>query len=261
MRFTGRIVLSSLLLLGVLAACDAPDNNSGIGTSPSGPTADDQPAQLDQVESPLAATDAGVDAAAAVAPAFLLRAPFDESVVRPAPQTAGFDLWQLLVDKGAAALKAALALLASAAAWLLVRAGLSAKWRSLIEELGAHAKDVVLYVFQTYVEAIKAGRADGKLTEEEKTRAKLMAIAALKERLGWKKLLELGGGLLARLFGGDAWERKVEGWLGGAVETAVAEAKRDGKASGLSTSGKDAPDSVVDRLPLKAPPEAPPLPR
>lgn len=192
----------------------------------------------------------------AVAPAMMEgRAPAPPTMHAPTPETAGFDLWGLLVDKGAKGLQAALAALALAGAWLLAHIGLSAKWRSLIEEIGAHAKDVVQEVFQVFVEGIKAGRADGKLTDAEMNVAKEMAIAKLKERLGWRKLLELGGGMLARLFGGDAWAAKIEGWLGSAVETAVAEAKREGKALELKTSGKDADaNQMIAKLPLKAPP-------
>jgi hypothetical protein len=215
-----RIVLSCLLVL--LAACggdtfpavaDAAVASDGIGTSPSDPAID-----LEE------------------------------------PSAAGFGdgVWDLVVDYGARALHAALAALAAALAWLLLRVGLSSRWRSLLEELGAHAKDIVLEVFQTYVEALKAARADGKLTAQEKAHAKTQALDKLKTRLGWWKLVQLGGGLLARVFPGSSWASKLEDLLSGSVETAVAEAKREGKTAGLVTSGKDAP------TPLPLPP---PLPR
>lgn len=147
------------------------------------------------------------------------------------------DLIELAVDYGTPVLGWLLALIAAGGGWLVVRLGLAARWRELVKELGAHARDVVLEVWQTYVEAIKAGRADGRLTEEEKRQARDLAMKKLRERLGWKKLLALGGGLFARVFAGEKWAARVEEWLGGAIETAVAEAKREGKALGLRTSG------------------------
>lgn len=173
-------------------------------------------------------------------------------------------LWDVFVERGGQALKAALAVLATVFAWLFARAGLSARWRNAIDELGAHAKDVVLEVFQIYVEEIKAGRVDGKLTEEEKARAKAMALERLRQRLSWSKLLQIGGGVLTRIFAGHEWAKKVEGWLGGAVETAIAEAKREGKAAKIVSSGKDAttpPAESVQQPNRKLPPEPPPLPR
>lgn len=78
----------------------------------------------------------------------------------------------------------------------------------------------VAEVGQTYVAAIKAGRADGKLTDEEKAVAKSLAIAAAKRNLGAKGLRAL-----ARILGLDS----VDEWLAGRLEAAVAE----GKAAGV----------------------------
>ncbi len=301
---TARIVLSTLLLLPLaLGACAVDTTNGGLGTSPSGPVADDDPVTVEtlplvaprpcglwisytyadaevryfahpsrpdmqqnlepgglscidllRAQTAIEASWGGVAVVhyvtSPVAPAYMV----PEHVSPPQMQRAGIDLWGLFVDRGGQALQAALALLALAGAWVLRHVTLSARWRSLLEELGAHSKDVVQEVFQTYVEAIKAGRADGQLTDAEKNRARDMAIAKLRERLSWSKLLQLGGGWLARLLGGTSFENKVESWLGGAVETAVAEAKRGGKAAGLSTSGTNVPDPIIGKLPLQAPP-------
>jgi hypothetical protein len=161
--------------------------------------------------------------------------------------------YSLIIDHGREAVAWALGALAAAAAWLVVRVGVSATWRSLLEEVGAHGRDVVQEVFQVYVEELKAARLDGKLTEDERRHAKALAMAKLKERLGWRKLLELGGGLVARVFAGSSWAKRVEEFLGGAIEASVADAKREGRAAGLKTSGTDVP-TIVERLPLGPPP-------
>jgi hypothetical protein len=181
-------------------------------------------AQLDVAEAVLLASLEPV----ALPPARAARAPLAIAAAGVLP-----DLPELAVDYGDKLLGWILALLGAAATWLLVRVGASAAWRSLVTELGAHARDVVLEVWQTYVEALKEGRADGKLTDQEKRIAKERAVAKLRARLGWRKLIALGGGVLTKLFAGSAWAQRVEDWLGGAVETAVAEAKREGKAAGL----------------------------
>lgn len=76
-------------------------------------------------------------------------------------------------------------------------------------------KAAVLEVGQTYVDALKEGKADGKLTEDEKSLAKSKAIAVAKSNIGKKGLKAL-----ARIVGVD-----VEKWLGSKVESAVAVAK------------------------------------
>jgi hypothetical protein len=162
-------------------------------------------------------------------------------------------VYGLMADYGLGAMTWMLAILAAAGAWLMVRLSLASTWRALIVELGAHARDVVLEVWQVYVEALKAARSDGKLTPEEKETARQMAVEKLRARLSLPKLIALGGGALARVFHHDEWAQKLEELLGGAVETAVGEAKRQGKAAGLKTSGTDArtaaPASVTVSFP------------
>jgi MFS family permease len=162
-------------------------------------------------------------------------------------------MYALLADYGLGAMTWMLTLLAAAGAWLMVRSGLSAAWRGLVIELGAHARDVVLEVWQTYVEALKAARSDGKLTAEEKATAKGLAIEKIRARLSWPKLVALGGGMLARAFHHEEWAKQLDELLGGAVETAVGEAKRQGKAAGLKTTGKDIPLSASTSAPLSVP--------
>jgi hypothetical protein len=124
--------------------------------------------------------------------------------------------------------------------------------RAIFEELGAHARDIVQEVWQTYVEGIKLGRADGYLTTIERTHARDLAIEKLKERLSLKALIALGGGWFTKVFAGSAWATKVESIIGGAVETAVAESKRDAKAAGIVAA--IVPKVTVLPAPLTSPP-------
>lgn len=144
-------------------------------------------------------------------------------------------VYDLIATYGSVAMAWALAALASAGAWLLVRLGAQAAVKATFEALGAHARDVVQEVWQVYVEGIKLGRADGYLTPTEKAHARDMAIAKLKQRLTLKNLVALGGGWLAKLLGGEKWKKKVDDIIGGAVETAIAESKRDARAAGISS--------------------------
>ena len=77
-------------------------------------------------------------------------------------------------------------------------------------------------VQQTFVDKIKEGRADGKLTEDEIALAKAMAISKIKSYLGLK-----GAGVLMKVLGLDG--KAFEEFLGSKVEAAVA----DGKAGKL----------------------------
>lgn len=154
-------------------------------------------------------------------------------------------LQNLLTSHGQTVLTWLLALLAAAGGRLLVLITSNKMAQDAARSLALHARDAVQAVFQTYVEAIKAGRADGKLTDAEAAEARAKAIAILRERLGWKQLTKLGGGILAKLFLGDKWVEKAEKMLGTAVEVAVADEKKLGKAQGLTTSGTKAPATVV----------------
>lgn len=89
--------------------------------------------------------------------------------------------------------------------------------RGVLERAMFEINAAVLDVSQTYADGLKAGRADGTLTSEEKGLAKRMAIAKAKENLGAKGLERLG-----RILGtGEAVER----WLSNKVEAAVRASK------------------------------------
>lgn len=90
-------------------------------------------------------------------------------------------------------------------------------------------KDAVLEVEQTYVKALKAANADGKLTDEEKKAAMDKAIAIAKSNIGMKGLKRL-----ARVVGIDA----VTSWLETKAEATVATIKKPAVAPpSLSPAG------------------------
>jgi hypothetical protein len=173
-------------------------------------------------------------------------------VAHVVPSDSGSWLYDLIVGYGGVAVTWALAGLATAGSWVLVRLGAQHAVRAAFEELGKHSRDVVQEVWQAYVEDLKAGSADGILTDDEKKHARAMAVAKLKERLTWRSLVKLGGGWFSRVFAGSSWAAKVESILGGAVETAIAESKRDARAASI-------PAVVVPKIGvLPAPMTSPP---
>lgn len=93
--------------------------------------------------------------------------------------------------------------------------------REIAGRAAAEVFEAVEEVWQTYVSEIKAGNADGILTEEEKAEAKSRAIGIAKSNLGAKGLARL-----ARALGMDS----VDAWLGSRVESSVSKLKRAGKA-------------------------------
>lgn len=79
-------------------------------------------------------------------------------------------------------------------------------------------------VAQTYVDGIRKGSSDGKLTGREKTEAKNRALKNAKSYLGAKGLKKLG-----KVLGLD----DVDEWLGGQIESAV----RDQKLTDAAVAG------------------------
>ena len=160
-------------------------------------------------------------------------------------------IYNVLGTYGDRALLLILSLLGLAGVRLLVALGTGTAMRNLFGLLARHARDVVVEVGHTYVAALQAGRADGVLTEAEKAEAKAKAMRRLREKLGWRTLLQLGGGLLPALlglFGASGWTKRIEGWLSGALETQLAELKVAGLAPSAGGKGGVVP------LPLPAPP-------
>lgn len=72
----------------------------------------------------------------------------------------------------------------------------------------------VMEVAQTYSDAIKKGRDDGKLTEEEKAKARSLAMTIARENIGLKGIRRL-----VRIFAGDRID--IDKWLGNKVEASV----------------------------------------
>lgn len=85
--------------------------------------------------------------------------------------------------------------------------------RDFLDALGPRAQRAVLAVHQSYTEAIRAGRADGVLSAEERHEALQRALGVLRTHLGWSDLVEA--------VGLDAAENHARV----AVESAVAEGK------------------------------------
>ena len=100
--------------------------------------------------------------------------------------------------------------------------------RAVLGRAGEEVRAVVLDVFQTFVGAIKEGRADGKLTAE-KERARSMALSKLKANLG-----KAGLARLARVLG--LKNDLLDSWLISKIESGVAEAKLIGTAAGSKTT-------------------------
>lgn len=81
-------------------------------------------------------------------------------------------------------------------------------------------------VSQEYISGIKEGRADGKLTAEEKARAKQRALAKAKSYLGARGLALLVQGF--RLDPGG-----IDAFLGGHIEAAVHDVKLESAAASV----------------------------
>ena len=92
--------------------------------------------------------------------------------------------------------------------------------------------DAVAEVYQTFVNELKAGNADGKLTAEEKVVARKMAIDTAKSNIGTKGLKRL-----AKVAGIDA----LDEWLGTKVEATVKMAKAAESKEAVSGSGTPGP--------------------
>jgi hypothetical protein len=90
--------------------------------------------------------------------------------------------------------------------------------REIILRAGAEIRDAVTEVSQTYVDAVRRGRSDGKLTDEEAAEAKRLAWESFYANFGGAKALKR----LARVLGlADA-----QAWVESKLEVAVNDAKR-----------------------------------
>ncbi len=86
--------------------------------------------------------------------------------------------------------------------------------RGVLIRLDDAVLSAVKEVSQTYVDALKNGRADGTLTDEESRKAKELALASAKSYLGMKGLSEL-----ARVLGLGSGE--AQSLLSSKIEAAV----------------------------------------
>lgn len=90
-------------------------------------------------------------------------------------------------------------------------------WSGVLNRATTEIFDAAQEVHQTFVAGIKAGRADGTLSDAEKAQAKQSAIDIAKSNLGPK-----GFARLAKIFGGEG---AANSWIGNKVETSVANLK------------------------------------
>ncbi len=86
--------------------------------------------------------------------------------------------------------------------------------RGVLIRLDDAVLSAVKEVSQTYVDALKSGRADGTLTDEESKKAKDLALSSAKSYLGMKGLSEL-----AKVLGLGSGE--VESLLSSKIEATV----------------------------------------
>lgn len=106
-------------------------------------------------------------------------------------------------------------LTAAASAW--IGAQIKNKWlNNIFHSIRRFSDTVVRDVYQTYVKDLKESNADGKLTPEEKAKAKDMAVAKLKEYLSFKGLKAL----LLSFFG------VTENFIGSSIEESIYDAKK-----------------------------------
>ena len=122
-------------------------------------------------------------------------------------------MYTLIADYGAQAVALVLTGLGLVLTKLVLVKIESAWLHDVITRAWMEVRSAVLEVGQTYVDAIKEGRADGKLTDFEKGEAKAKAIAIAKSNIGKKGLKRL-----AKIF-------DVEEWIANKIETVVRDSK------------------------------------
>lgn len=94
-------------------------------------------------------------------------------------------------------------------------------WRSVATNATTEVFDAAQEVHQTYIKQIKKGREDGVLTDEERAKAKRMAVETAKSNLGAKGVARLG-----KIVGAQG----VDNYLSTKVESAVSALKTTEKA-------------------------------
>lgn len=105
--------------------------------------------------------------------------------------------------------------------------------RNYVGRAVLEVSDAVKETYQTYVSALKAANADGKLSEEEQDAAFKMALDIAKSNLGAKGLERLG-----RILGFGTDAEALDSWLGTKVESAVASLKSEVASTAAPLSAK-----------------------
>jgi hypothetical protein len=155
-------------------------------------------------------------------------------------------LLQLMVMYGPAALAWATAFLVSVLSAHVFRKIRSDWARGVISRATDEVVDVVKSVFQSYVEGIKAGRATGGLSQDEKVEARNRAWREFSSNLGTKGLKRL-----ARVIGIDVED--VGTWFDSKAETAIAVSKEAARRDPLRMRSPAASTAPASSTPAAAP--------
>lgn len=123
-------------------------------------------------------------------------------------------IYQLIANHGTTALAWVLTLLGGLLAKYVYHRISNSYARGVIERAWTEVRTAVMEVAQAYVGSLKKGRADGKLTSEEKGNAQILAFETAKRNIGKKGLRRL-----ARVLGLDS----VDDWLKNKIEATVHE--------------------------------------
>jgi len=97
----------------------------------------------------------------------------------------------------------------------------SSRVGQMVVATGQELRAVITEVYATYVKALKAAGEDGKWTDEEKAKAKKMAVDKFKENWGAKGIKRM-----SKILGIDG---VVDSWLGTQVEATLADMKKAAK--------------------------------
>lgn len=128
--------------------------------------------------------------------------------------------YALVADYGGTAMTVLLMGLTAVVARYLVPLLKSKDLREKMLAVWSAVTAAVREVNQTYVDALREGRADGKLTDEEKAEAKRRAIAVAKSNIGIKGLRAI-----AKALGLDS----IDDWLASKVEAVIGDDKAAAK--------------------------------
>ena len=132
-------------------------------------------------------------------------------------------LYQILISGDSVIAWAAVLLAGLVAKYIIGKIG-NDTVRKYVGRAWTEVQAAVAEVYQTYVEALKEGNKDGKLTAREAAEAKARAMRIAKSNIGQKGLERL-----MRILGLSS-SGEVESWLGNKIESAIDTSKKVGTA-------------------------------